>query len=439
VTGQAVARAGIADGDEVLVFDDRPGPAVEAAARDLGVTVEPTPDEAGLSRRLIGCDLVVPSPGVPVAHPVYRVAADVGVPVVSEIELAYRVLSDRDGPRLVAITGTNGKTTVTTMVTAILNEAGIRAVSAGNIGAPLIEAVRGDSDVIVAEVSSFQLQFTSRFRPRVSCWLNLAPDHLDWHPTHQHYLAAKARIWANQGEGDTAVYNASDLAVAQAAAAIPPGVDRVGFCADGSGGYATDGEYLLARDGSQIVPVAELPRAFPHDIANALAAAATATAVGADRLSIRNALVAAPMLPHRVSLVGESAGVRWYDDSKATTPASVLAAVAGFDSVVLIAGGRNKGLDLSVLRATVPKVKAVVAIGEAAAEVESAFDRLIPTERASTMASAVDAAARLARPGDVVLLSPGCASFDWYSSYGARGDNFAALVRELLEKGDTPC
>jgi UDP-N-acetylmuramoylalanine--D-glutamate ligase len=188
-----------------------------------------------------------------------------------------------------------------------------------------------------------------------------------------------------------------------------------------------------------LISVADLPRALPHDRANALAAAAVALAAGATPEGCRCALARTPLLPHRVSLVGESGGVRWYDDSKATTPASVLAAVAGFPSVVLIAGGRNKGLDLTALVATVPPVRAVVAIGEATAELQATFANLVPVTAAVSMDAAVHAAAGVARDGDAVLLSPGCASFDWYPSYAARGDHFASIVTRSLTAREREC
>ncbi|HET6873873.1 MAG TPA: Mur ligase family protein, partial [Acidimicrobiales bacterium] len=187
VTGRAVATWLRQRGDEVVVFDDRADDALIADAAVQGVTIEVTPAGSDLTARLAGAGLLVPSPGVPVSHPVYRAAAEAGVPVRSEIELASEVCEASANTRLVAVTGTNGKTTVTTLVTAILEQSGFRAVAAGNIGVPLIEAVYGDHQFVVAEVSSFQLQYTERFRPSVSCWLNLAPDHLDWHPDMAHY------------------------------------------------------------------------------------------------------------------------------------------------------------------------------------------------------------------------------------------------------------
>lgn len=434
VTGRAVASWLVGRGDEVIVLDDRPDAGRDGSSGAGLVKVEPVPaDDASLADRLAGVTRIVPSPGVPVGHPVYRVAERLGVPVVSEIELASEVCRQSGRPRLVAITGTNGKTTVTTLVAAMLAEAGLDSVAAGNIGLPLIEAVQGPAEVVVAEVSSFQLQFTSSFRPSVGCWLNLAPDHLDWHPDMDHYAAAKARVWAAQGPGDTAVFNADDPAVTARVAAVPAGVAKLSYSTRGPADFSVSGS-SLAGPGGPFMAIDELPRSLPHDVSNSLAAAAVAMAAGAPAEACRGALMATGPLPHRVALVGSGGGVSWYDDSKATTPASVLAAVAGFGSVVLIAGGRNKGLDLSVLAGAVPPVRAAVGIGDAAAEVVAALGHLVPTTTATTMADAVEQAAAAARPGDAVLLSPGCASFDWYRSYAARGDDFAAVVRQRLER-----
>ena len=434
VTGRAVSEALVADGDLVTVLDDHPTPEASEAGRAIGVDVEPAPVGSALAERIAGSDLVVPSPGVPAGPPIYDAARRAGIPVRAEIELAAEMCDRTHGPHLVAITGTNGKTTVTTLVTAMLNVSGRRAVAAGNIGVPLIEAVRSGFDVVVAEVSSFQLQMTERFRPEVSCWLNLAPDHLDWHSSPEQYAAAKARIWANQGAGDTAVLNADDPAVVAEARAIPREVERRDFSVHGPAAYSVSHDRLVGPGDMDLLSVAELPRALPHDVANSLAAAAVALAAGADVEGCRAALVSTGPLPHRVSFVARSGGVSWYDDSKATTPASVLAAVAGFGSVVLIAGGRNKGLDLGVLSAAVPPVRAVVAIGEASGEITEAFEGMVPVMTAASMDAAVGAARGLARAGDAVLLSPGCASFDWYSSYAARGDDFAVIVNRTLEQ-----
>jgi UDP-N-acetylmuramoylalanine--D-glutamate ligase len=328
---------------------------------------------------------------------------------------------------------------VTTLATAMLNRSGITAVAAGNIGLPLIDAIRREVSVVVAEVSSFQLQFTVLFHPRVSCWLNLAEDHLDWHPSIDHYARAKAQVWAHQGPGDVAVVNADDPTVALASRKMPRGVERVWYSTEGPADYAVSKGSLIGPGGEVIARTSELPRAFPHDVSNSLAATAIAVAAGARTGACRQALEETGPLPHRLAFLGERDGVRWYEDSKATTPASVRAAAAGFASVVLIAGGRNKGLDLSVLASLAPPVHAVVAIGEAAGEVVAAFAGVVPVTEAPTMEAAVESAAAAARRGDAVVLSPGCASFDWYRSYGERGDHFAAIVRTLLAREERGC
>jgi UDP-N-acetylmuramoylalanine--D-glutamate ligase len=407
VTGQAVAAHLRSKDWDVVGYDDKP----------TAVDVLTGLSDGDFAARVRAADLVVVSPGVPAGHRVY----DAGAKVISEIELA-----SRDAPMpIVAVTGTNGKTTVTTMIAAMLDG----AIAAGNIGLPLITAVSQPADVIVAEVSSFQLQFTEAFHPTVAVWLNFAEDHLDWHPTLDHYAAAKARIWANQTEEDTAVVNADDEVVMKAAATAPAHVVTFGD----KGEWRLEGRELRMPDGGVLLTTSDLPRALPHDVANALAAAAAATAAGASLDSCRSVLTSFAGLPHRVQLVSDAGGVRWYDDSKATTPASVVAALKGFDSVVLIAGGRNKGMDLRSLAAGADSIRAVVAIGDAAAEVEAAFDGVRPVTVAGSMKDAVDAAERAARPGDVVLLSPGCASFDWYRNYAERGDDFGRLVRERAD------
>jgi UDP-N-acetylmuramoylalanine--D-glutamate ligase len=438
VTGRAMAAWVRAQGGAAVVVEDHPGAETAERAAALGAALVVAPDISELARLVEGSDVVVPSPGVPVGHPVYRLAAGAGRPVFSEIELAYQALEARVGPKpiLAAITGTNGKTTVTELVAAMLDASDRPAVTGGNIGTPLIEAVASDAEVVVAEVSSFQLQFTERFRPRASCWLNLSPDHLDWHPDLNHYAQAKARIWANSDGGDTAVYNLDDRRVAMAAGLLPASVHTVAFSGrDPAAAYRVEADHLVSDEDGPLIALAELPRALPHDLVNSLAAAALARSCGATLSGIRHALHTTTPGRHRVELVGERSGVRWYDDSKATTPASVLAAVSGFASVVLIAGGRNKGLDLSGLADAVPPVHAVVAIGDAAGEIEEAFKGQVPVRRAGSMEEAIDAASSASRPGDAVVLSPGGASFDWYRSYAERGDHFAAIVRDRLEKG----
>jgi UDP-N-acetylmuramoylalanine--D-glutamate ligase len=428
VSNQAVARHLLVRGTSVSLVDDAPTDDVRAAAAALGLNLVVHPDLTTLADMVVRSDLVVPSPGVPAAHPVYRLAKAAGVPVRGEVELAFRWSICP----LVAVTGTNGKTTVTTLVAEMLTASGVPALAAGNIGLPLSDAVGNDDvKVVVAEVSSFQLAFADSFRPVVAVWLNVAPDHLDWHGGMDAYVAAKARIWARQGAADVAVVNADDPIVMAQAASAPSRVLTFGLGSPSADYRVEDG--WLRGPGGRLVEAARLPRSMPHDVANALAASAAALAAGATADGVRAALIAHAPLPHRLTLVAYSAGVRWYDDSKATNPHAAAAAVSSFDSVVLIAGGRNKGLDLSELAQAAGPIRAVVAIGEAAPEVQAAFEGARPVAHATTMDEAVAAAAALARTGDVVLLSPGCASFDWYRSYAERGDDFAAAVHSLLE------
>ncbi|MDQ2729096.1 MAG: UDP-N-acetylmuramoyl-L-alanine--D-glutamate ligase, partial [Actinomycetota bacterium] len=395
VTGRALARhlgaGGARAGDPPVVVDDRPADDAAPVAAALGVTLVVAPDAARLEALVGESSLIVVSPGVPITHPVFALAAQAGVPVRSEIELGWRILADRvvARPLLAAVTGTNGKTTVTTEVAAMLAASGRRVATAGNIGTPLVDVADADLDVIVAEVSSFQLNGTDGWHPDVSCWLNLSPDHLDWHRNLDDYGAAKARIWANQGPGDTVVINADDEAVVERAGHIDPGVRLVTFSMTGPADYHLDGDAMVEAPDLVLARRADLVRDLPHDLANALAALAVARASGASPQGCVAALRGTTLLPHRVELVAEAEGVAWYDDSKATTPASVLAAVAGFDSVVLIAGGRNKGLDLAVLAAGVPPVHHAVAIGDAADEVVAALGPVVEVTRAATMGEAV--------------------------------------------------
>jgi UDP-N-acetylmuramoylalanine--D-glutamate ligase len=436
VTGEAVARALMAHGHDVVAADDAAGPAARAAADGLGLGLVAAPDADELAALVAAADAVLPAPGLPARHPAFAAARAAGVPVLSEFDLA---LWWDDRP-LLAITGTDGKTTVTTLVRDMLLASGLAAVAVGNTPVPLVAAIDDPAtDVFVVEASSFRLEHSQRFAPAVGTWLNFAPDHLDSHPDLASYEAAKAGIWRDQSPDQVAVGNADDPVVARHLAEARARRVTFGLAEDADfrlvGGAAPGG--LLVGPGAggsdavEIARVEDLARALPHDIANGLAAAATALAGGASLDGVRRGLLDFRGLPHRVALVGEAGGVRFYDDSKATTPHAAATAIAGFESVVLIAGGRNKGLDLGLLAESAGPIRAVVAIGEAAPEVAAAFDGVRPVTRAGSMDEAVRAAVDVARPGDAVLLSPGCASFDWYGSYGERGDDFARAVRDV--------
>ncbi|GMU77648.1 MAG: UDP-N-acetylmuramoylalanine--D-glutamate ligase [Acidimicrobiia bacterium] len=443
MTGDAVLRWAHARGDAVLVLDDRVeavDPGRLAVARGLGVEVAPAPVGPEADALLGGVDLVVPSPGVPESHPVLRAAARAGVVCRSEVDLAAEMLEAR-GRRLVAVTGTNGKTTVTELTVAMCEASGVAAVAAGNIGAPLLdEAARRRDALVVAEVSSFQLAHTTpAFRPDAAVILNVAEDHLDWHRTFAGYAAAKARVFAGQHTGDLLVYNADDPVVAALAGDARGRTVAFTLVDDAPAGarvvHDATGRMLVAADGRPLVAVADLGAPAPHDLANALAAACLALDVGATPDGIARALRDFARGAHRVQTVAEIDGVRYVDDSKATNVHAALAAIRGFERVVLVAGGRNKGLDLSPLRTAAHHLVGVVAIGDAADEVADAFAGAVPVVRASSMAEAVRAARDQARAagGGVVLLSPACASFDWYSSYAERGDDFAREVGRLAE------
>jgi len=438
-TGSAVTRRLRAEGLDVTILEDAPSERARYRervdeARALGAVLVERPSARATQQAVAAADLVVPSPLVRVEHPALAAARAAGVPVRSEIDLA----GERTRRPIVAVTGTNGKTTVTTLTAEMLVASGRRAVAAGNVGRPLIDAVADDVDVLVAEVSSFQLACSETFHPHVAIVLAISPDHIDWHGSYESYVAAKARIIAHQTSEDLLVFDADDAdarAIAAEARARRAGFSRRADATENA--REVDGE-LRTADGRVLVAVAAMRRAFVHDRTNALASAIAALAVGATTAGIQDALAKYATLPHRVALVGEAGGVRWYDDSKATNPDATLRALESFDSVVLLAGGRNKGLDLGVLAREAARLRAVIAFGEAAPEVARAFGDTVPVVTVGSMRDAVRAAAGRAQPGDTVLLSPACASFDAYANYGERGDDFAAEVRSITVDG-APC
>jgi UDP-N-acetylmuramoylalanine--D-glutamate ligase len=434
ITGMAVARALVTRNERVITVDDRPSDVARAAARELDVDLVIAPDEDRLLALVEAAGAVIPAPGLPARHPLFAAARKAGTPVMSEFDLAARW----DDRPVLAITGTDGKTTVTTLVRDMLEASGRAAAAVGNTDLPLVEAIDDPTtDVFVVEASSFRLEHSQRFAPMVGTWLNFAPDHLDNHRSLEEYRAAKARIWRDQSPEQIAIGNADDPVVAAELARAPGRKVRFGMSSDGtsrdgrtSRAYrVVDGELITAED-AVICRIEDLPRALPHDLLNGVAAAATAHHGGATLKGLRAGLVGFRGLPHTLALVGEADGVRYYDDSKATTPHATVAAIAGFESVVLICGGRNKGLDLRPLASELGRIRAVVAIGEAAEAVAEIFTGKRPVQVAGSMDEAVTAARALVRPDDAVLLSPGCASFDWYGSYRDRGDDFRRALRD---------
>jgi UDP-N-acetylmuramoylalanine--D-glutamate ligase len=352
--------------------------------------------------------------------------------VRSEIDLAYEWEAERPaGARpMLAVTGTDGKTTTTLLATAMLDASGVSAIDAGNTDTPLVSALDLDVEAFVVECTSFQLARTSCFRPVAAAWLNQAEDHLDWHASMATYAAAKSRIWLHQQSFDAAIGFIDDPVVMDHLATAAG--RRVTFGAFGADYHEAEG-WLVGPQG-RLAEVAAMRRHLPHDITNALAAAALVLEPGlatVDGVAIALATFEGPH--HRIERVAEHDHVAYFDDSKATTPHAALTAIRSFDHVVLVAGGRNKGLDLTAMATAPERMRAVVAIGEATAEVEAAFAGVCAVASATTMDDAVALACRLAQPGDVVLLSPGCASFDWYRGYAARGDDFVRAVRQHVE------
>lgn len=433
MTGSAVARSFLGRGAHVTVVEERPGAEGYKVLRDellaAGAEIIESPEHSEWISLVSRVDLVVPSPGVPPSHAVMIAAADLGVTVRGDIDLA---VGDSLVP-VVAVTGTNGKTTVTTLITAMLEAAGLRAGAAGNIGWAVMDAQKRAFDVLVVEVSSFQLHSTTEaFSPSVSVLLNIAEDHTDWHGSFAEYSLDKSRIFRNQGPEGLLVFNADDPIVAALATESQGRSLSFSINPEAKSGYRIQNGELITPDGARIVRISDLPLKAPHDLANALAASAAALNSGANIESVRAALLSFARLHHRAEPIGENQGVVFINDSKATNPHATITAVGGYGSCVLIAGGRNKGIDLSILRPLSKKLRGVVAIGEAAPEIEAAFDGATPTRVATSMKDAVRFAAEMSKPGDVVLLSPACASFDWYRSYEERGDSFVFEVEAFI-------
>jgi UDP-N-acetylmuramoylalanine--D-glutamate ligase len=436
-SGCAAAAALLRRGHGVLGVDDRAfAPHELAELRAAGLQVAATAD---LDRLPADVDAVVKSPGVPPSRPLLEQARELGVPVIGEVELAFPWLAGD----LLGITGSNGKSTTTALTAALLRGCGFAAEACGNFGPPLASMLDGaPGRVFVAELSSFQLEDSVTLRPKVAALLNVAADHLDRHGDLAGYLAAKRRIFAQQGAGCTAVLNEDDPLVHMVE--LPAGVRRRGFSrlravADGcfvDGGSAVEGH----GDGrfTELFGLDDLKLVGPHNLENALAAALVARSwageAGAPPAALRAALAEFRALPHRTALVRERRGVAYYDDSKGTNPGATEKALEGFadGTVHLICGGRNKGADFAVLRdAVTRKVKALYLIGEAAAELAHALRGTAPMFGTETLDRAVATAAAAAAPGEVVLLSPACASFDQFRNFGHRGETFERLVREL--------
>ena len=435
-----LARTGIA----TALFCAKHGAVVSASdsrtEKDVGVSIAPL-RAAGVALELGGHyektfleqDLIIPSPGVPADAPLLKAARNKGATIWSEIELADYFLNGK----LIGITGSNGKTTTTSLIEHILRNEGFSTVLAGNIGMPLIAHVEDtrDDTVTVVELSSFQLELTEKFRPNISVFLNLTPDHLDRHHTFEEYGAAKARIFRSQTEQDSAVLNADDPATS----VLAPQKPRVYWFSRkqrvAQGAYLRGEEIVFRNDGVEeaVMGCGDIPLAGGHNLENVLAAVAATRLAGASSAAISNGIRSFSGVEHRLEFVSEIAGVRYYNDSKATNVDATLKALEAFPGqVIVILGGKDKGSDYSVLREPL-KAKAELAllIGAAADKIEKQIAGSVPFDRAGTMERAVQIAAKAAKLGSVVLLAPACASFDQFENYEHRGRVFKELVHQL--------
>jgi UDP-N-acetylmuramoylalanine--D-glutamate ligase len=378
-------------------------------------------------------DLIIPSPGVPADAPRLQAARAKGVTIWSEIELAYRFLKGR----LIGITGSNGKTTTTSLVDHILKTAGMQTILAGNIGTPLIGCVDAmtDNTFTVVELSSFQLELIDTFRPNIGVFLNLTPDHLDRHHTIEAYGAAKARLFENQTGDDAAILNADDAATTPYAPSLP----RVYWFSRkqgvAQGAYVRGEEIVFRQDGAEevLLKLEDIPLAGAHNVENVLAAASATRLAGAPALAIAKGVRSFAGVEHRLEFVAEIAGVRYYNDSKATNVDATLKALDAFPGrILIILGGKDKGSDYTVLQKLL-REKAILAllIGAAAEKIESQISGSVAIERAETIERAVEIASHAAQRGDVVLLAPACASFDQFQNYEHRGRVFKDLVKQL--------
>ncbi|MGA3293735.1 MAG: UDP-N-acetylmuramoyl-L-alanine--D-glutamate ligase [Candidatus Acidiferrales bacterium] len=378
-------------------------------------------------------DLIVISPGVPVKLPPLELARSRGVAVWSEIELAWRFLRGK----LVAITGSNGKTTTTSLVAHILKNAGIPTLVGGNIGVPLVSLIEAstDSSVTVAEISSFQLEATDAFRPGIGVLLNLTPDHLDRHASFEEYADAKMRLFENQLDRDAAVLNADDPEVTRRMPSRPHVFWFSRQKRVAAGAFLLDDQIMFRNDGSEVAVARrdEIRLRGEHNVENVLAACAAAYLAGATPAAIASGVKTFQGVEHRLEFVAEIGGVKFYNDSKATNVDAALKAVEAFsEPLIVILGGKDKGSPYTPLREPLrQRARLAILIGAAAEQISAGLDSAVPAAHAGTLDRAVDLAAEHARPGDVVLLAPACSSFDQFENYEHRGRAFKDLVAKL--------
>ena len=440
VTVAGAARSGVAAaellvrrGARVTLSDVRESFDDEERARAAGVELE-----LGGHREetFTGADLIVMSPGVPLRQPVIDAARAAGVPVIGELELASRWLRGR----VVAITGTKGKSTTTTLAGRMLEAGGHRVLVGGNIGLALSAQVDDSTEetIHVVEASSFQLEAIVTFRPWIAVLLNFSPDHLDRHPDVEAYAAAKRRIFENQSDDDWAVLNADDPASAAMSRGLRARPMRFSMRPDLSAGVLVQGDRIVRRRDAgdePLVPLSSIRLLGPHLVADVLAAAAVASIAGVDSASMTRAVEGFSGLEHALEPAGEVGGVRFVNDSKATNIEAARRAIESFgDGLVVIMGGRFKGGSFADLRQPlVERHATVVAIGEATPLIAEALGHALPVHQASDMSAAVRTAFASAAPGRTVVLAPACASFDMFQDYAERGRVFKQEVSRLEE------
>ncbi|MFC3981190.1 UDP-N-acetylmuramoyl-L-alanine--D-glutamate ligase [Streptosporangium jomthongense] len=450
VSGAAAARAMAARGEKVVVVESGDGERVRKTAAELA--------EAGVEVRLgastqelpEGTGLVVTT-GWPPGHPLMLAAARAGVEVVSEVELAWRLRPEGAAPWL-ALTGTNGKTTAVRMLTSMLKAAGHRALAVGNVGTPVVEAVTGPWDVLAVELSSFQLHRSPGLAPHAAALLNVAPDHIDWHGSLEEYARVKGEIFARAG---TVVYNADDDWPARLA--LPylgegravgftlgvPGPGQVGVVED----LLVDRAFVAdpVRAAEELASLSDVRPFAPHNVANALAAAALARSYGVPPEAVRRGLLDFVPDPHRIAHVARIGEVDYVDDSKATNPHAAAASLAAYPSIVWVAGGQLKGAEVDdLVRRAAPRLRGAVLLGADRERIRQALARHaenvpvveVAGQDTGVMDRVVTEAARLAAPGDTVLLAPAGASLDMFAGYPARGEAFARAVHRLADGRD---
>lgn len=428
-TGLSVAKYLAARNELACVIDSRATPPGLDALREAHPEV-PIVLESLDTANLDGIERLILSPGLSVDLPLVAAARERGIAVASDIELFARAA---DAP-VVAVTGSNGKSTVVTLAHALLQNMGLRSAVGGNLGPPALDLLAERPEVFVLEISSFQMETTDSLHPKVAALLNISADHLDRHGSLERYAELKRKLI---DAAETAVFNHDDDLVRAMGLEHPRGIpfSTVHAPGRGYGIIEVDGQRCLARDGEPFLPAARLRVRGRHNEGNVLAALALAEAVAGRHLADLAALEAFTGLPHRCEWIGERDGITYINDSKGTNVGAAVAALEGLEGpFVLIAGGQSKGANFAplVLHAR-GKLAGAVLIGEAAPELEQALSGLCPTRRASDMAQAVALATELAAPGVTVLLSPACASFDQFADYADRGEQFAARVRERLE------